>query len=400
MSYFKLPNLPYVQTIPLNISFDINNTFDDTVNDTRINKTLVQYLHNIKSEIDDHGKQWDMYKKYTNSYEFIHTNIPCMNISICKLKPLSRSFFKLIEMNKMINLTKSFSSNCKTFHLAEGPGGFIEAISYIRNNKNDKYYGMTLINDNNHDVPGWRKTKKFLDAHPNVIIDNGITGDGDLFKIENLNHCYRKYGGTMDLITADGGFDFSVHFNNQESDSINLILCQVTFAIAMQKKGGTFVVKMFDTFTQASLGVIYLLSLVYSDVHFVKPNTSRSANSEKYLICEDFKLKDPSEIINNLTPIFSSTKQIQRLFSIEIPYFYKCKVEEYNAIFGQQQIETIATTLNLMNKSSSNERLDIIKNIHIKKCVSWCKKCDLPINEIIDHHNVFNKSIGRANKAW
>ena len=63
--------------------------------------------------------------------------------------------------------------NMTSFHLAEGPGGFIEAVCYMRNNPNDTYYGMTLTN-NDSKCPGWKKSKKFLEEHPNVIIEKGI----------------------------------------------------------------------------------------------------------------------------------------------------------------------------------------------------------------------------------
>ena len=48
-----------------------------------------------------------------------------------------------------------------TFHLAEGPGGFIEAIAHKRNNIGDTYYGMTLLDDN-PSVPAWKKSGEFL----------------------------------------------------------------------------------------------------------------------------------------------------------------------------------------------------------------------------------------------
>ena len=59
-----------------------------------------------------------------------------------------------------------------TFHLAEGPGGFIEAICNRRNNPEDEYYGMTIIFDETDDnVPAWHKTGHFLSQHPNVTIE-------------------------------------------------------------------------------------------------------------------------------------------------------------------------------------------------------------------------------------
>ena len=46
-------------------------------------------------------------------------------------------FFKLIEIYKHFNILSSYNS-LKSFHLAEGPGGFIEATAYLRKNKFDK----------------------------------------------------------------------------------------------------------------------------------------------------------------------------------------------------------------------------------------------------------------------
>ena len=69
-----------------------------------ISNSLCDYLYDIKKEIDARERDWDIYKKYTNPYEFIHTTIPGYKFSISKLKPLSRSFYKMIEIIKIFNL--------------------------------------------------------------------------------------------------------------------------------------------------------------------------------------------------------------------------------------------------------------------------------------------------------
>ena len=45
---------------------------------------------------------------------------------------------------------------------------------------------------------------------------------------------------------------------------------------------------MFDTFTHASIDILYILSSLYEKVYFYKPQTSRPGNSEKYIICKKF----------------------------------------------------------------------------------------------------------------
>ena len=67
------------------------------------NVSLKQYLKNIKAEIDKVHDKWDALKKYTNKYEFINTSVssqvePNIKASVCAYKPISRSFFKMIEI--------------------------------------------------------------------------------------------------------------------------------------------------------------------------------------------------------------------------------------------------------------------------------------------------------------
>ena len=58
----------------------------------------------------------------------------------------------------MLHFDEDFGNSINSFHLAEGPGGFIEAMTHLRQQfKNDKYYGMTLINENCNIIPVWKK---------------------------------------------------------------------------------------------------------------------------------------------------------------------------------------------------------------------------------------------------
>ena len=76
---------------------------------------------------------------------------------------------------------------------------------------------------------------------------------------QNFIHCYTKYKNSMDIITGDGGFDFSVNYNKQEEKSISLIFAQCIYASIMQKVGGSFILKIFDLFTLPSIQTIFFL---------------------------------------------------------------------------------------------------------------------------------------------
>lgn len=385
MNSFVLPNI----NIP-NIHDKIFVEINDIEIDGTISKILNVYLNRIKIQIDNNQEKWDIYKKYTNTYEYIHSIIPNSKQSVCTLKPLSRSFYKMIEICHNFNIINELPQVCKTFHLAEGPGGFIEAIVSLRNNKNDTYYGMTL-NDNDVNVPGWKKSNHFLKSNPNVIIENGQDNTGNLLNKENLEYCFKLYNNSMDLITADGGFDFSQDFNRQEITSLKLIYAQVCYAIAMQKKNGTFILKVFDLFTQASLDILFLLCCLYKNVTIVKPNTSRIANSEKYIVCKKFKLETSNMILYELLKSFDyldTQMNLNRILRFDIPHYFINKIEDCNSLFGQIQIENISSTLNLIDNYRT-EKVESLKKFNISKSISWCQKYNLPYNSNIKTVNQF-----------
>ena len=97
MSYFLLPQVNN-KLIPSNLEIIIGESKNI------ISKSLYSYLNDMKGQICNYSSQWDIYKKYTNSYEYIHTIIPFTKQSVCKLKPLSRSFYKLIEIYNLLEL--------------------------------------------------------------------------------------------------------------------------------------------------------------------------------------------------------------------------------------------------------------------------------------------------------
>ena len=415
-----------------------------------ISNSLSSYLYEIKEELEKIEKEWDVFKKYTNPYEYIHSIIPMKKKCISKHKPLSRSYFKMIEMFKIFDFFPS--SNRKsdfttpfdimsrqdltfenfnginnkspnkynfreqslkiigidskdqeynydlqpinTFHLAEGPGGFIEALVGLRKCSLDNYVGMTILDNNNDsNIPAWKKSEYFLKHNKNVFIEKGVDNTGNILSLENFEYCKDKYASKMDLVTADGGFDFSIDFNNQEINISRLLFAQVSFALIMQKKGGSFILKIFDSFMQHTIDILFILSSFYEKVYIIKPQTSRYANSEKYIVCKGFLFSKIDNYYNLLYNAFekmlSSQEYIRRFININIPLSFIVRLEEYNAIFGQQQIENIYYTLSLIKNKNKQEKIDNLIKMNIQKCILWCIKYNIPYNQINNDTNIF-----------
>jgi hypothetical protein len=134
MLYFLLPKVH--SSIQNHIKCTAKNQ-EDTMINTYISQSLFYYLSIIKEKIKDE-EQWDAYKKYTNPYEYIQTIVPHNKKSVAKYKPLSRAYFKMIELLEYFHLNTA-DTPISSFHLAEGPGGFIEALANIRSCEKDKY---------------------------------------------------------------------------------------------------------------------------------------------------------------------------------------------------------------------------------------------------------------------
>jgi 23S rRNA U2552 (ribose-2'-O)-methylase RlmE/FtsJ len=343
-------------------------------------------------KIDKIEKDWNIFKKYTNPYEYINTLIPYVKKSVSKYKHLSRSYFKMLEILETFDIHFD-QPRIQTFHLAEGPGGFIEAIIDNRKSIQDLYIGMTLMDDKNDtNIPAWKQSDYFLKKNPNIYIETGQDKTGNILSIDNFIYCSEKYGSSMDFITADGGFDFSLDFNSQENSIAKLLFAQMCFALTMQKKGGSFVLKVFDCFMHHTVDLLYILASFYENVYIYKPDTSRYANSEKYVVCKGFLYSNYTTFFPFLHRAFEKMTSfnivgkelyVYRFLNIQLSSFFITKLEEYNAFFGQKQIENIHFTISLIDNKHKQDKIYSLIKTNINKCIQWCIKYHVEYVEIL-----------------
>lgn len=409
----NIPNISLIY-LPLN-----KNGFVDILS---INLEYTLKLKKAKNKINKiNYNLWEDIKKYTNPYELIyifnnHNNhqlprthnkyINENNIkSISNIRPLSRSFFKMIEIiYEFIPNIFNEKNIINSLHIAEGPGGFIESTRYIRKQilydiSNDRAFGITLIDGTHKNVPAWKQSNIFLKNHPEVIISTGIDGTGNIYNTDNIlfldnqikEHCITSYDtlentGLIDFITADGGFDYSIEYNYQEQASSKLIFSQIITALKCQKMGGDFVCKFFELNSYLTVEMLYILYLSYKKITIYKPFTSRIANSEKYIICNGYVGID----VNFLDELFNvlkdwnnknnnHNKTLNQLF-IEIPILFIHKINDLNKIITDNQIQSINNIINnITNKTNLNKdwkTQNLQKNIINAR--NWCKKYKIP----------------------
>ena len=344
-------------------------------NDNRnIDNLLQEKLNKHKETISNYKSKWDMYKKNTNIYEYVYTSNK--SLSICNIFPISRSYFKIHEILNDLNILDNLQ-NISITCIAEAPGGFIENILYnCENNDIDikNIYGITLKQESS---PYWNS--KILENNLIELL-YGVDDTGDICNIHNLNDFVNKIKkNTCDLITSDGGIDYSNDYNNQEQDSYNFIYSEILLALSIQKPGGTFILKVFDLFDYKSIQLLYLLYISYSDIYIHKPHTSRSTNSEKYIVCKNYLKKD--NIVELLKSNYNQT------INIYISLLFIKNINIYNYIYVSNQIKIIINTINNIKK---NIKINKPSNFQIKKSIEWCLKYKLQINKFfIDSNKSF-----------
>ena len=382
------------------ITLTPNNSTNELINKIQTSKSFnsVNFcieIHSILSKykeyIDEHYEEWDKFKHYMNKYALLNYNSFTQYYKpIALYEPISRAYYKLWEIVYNFKLINK-KTNLTYCALAEGPGGFVECfINYRKRYYSefiDNVFCMTLKKNNKYKNHEWNKIKHFMYKKKTKIkILYGADQTGNLYNIENILYLYNTLP-KCDFVTGDGGFDYSINFNKQEQLSYRLLFCEIVSAFCILKKGGHFILKIFDIHTNVTIQMIYLLNCLFKKLHIIKPFTSRPANSEKYVICESFK-----EITTvNLNILFDMVKKwesvskenlyICNLFDFKISNSFKVVLSMANYYFTRKQITSILQTLYILNNKKEFYKL---RNDYLQKqviyCLIWCELYDQNIN--------------------
>lgn len=355
-------------------------------------------LQHCKNDIDHYYQEgkWDDYKKVTNPYEYVFLSWNRRSSrSVATRQPLSRSYFKMIELWKLLDMTKYLQDlvtrdeGLITAHAAEGPGGFIEACTEMcsRNTWTFKSASAITLRSEAKNVPGWRKALRFLTNNPQISIHDGMDGTGDILVNTNqdafVRHVLEANPLGVHVFTADGGFDFSNDYNAQEDAILPLLLAETLIGLRTLAKGGCMIIKCFDTTEQPTLDLLWLISRAFCHWGMVKPLTSRAGNAERYIIGKGF-LGDACDIIEILTMYQSRGKFNERILQSIDCDEYRGMVMKVCSL--QEKIEhlelcVIRETLDLIRFTETNSIRTFVKS-NVQRSIEWC----IAHNEEISGH--------------
>jgi len=338
-------------------SVDDDDFFDFPDGEIIVFNKLLKVLNTTKRMIDDNPYKWNRCKKYINNYEYIYTS-SFSKKNICLKKPISRSYFKILEILKRFKIDRISNVDC----IAEAPGGFIEYFNELGCSIN----AISLIS-NDSSIPHWNNN---ILQNSNINILSGLDNTGDIYKLLNIFHYVKTSGkNKRDIVTGDGGFDYTTNFNQQELDSYSLIYSEILMGLLLLKEGGIFICKIFDIMYLKTIKLLYLLKISFNKMYIVKPSMSRDTNSEKYLVCIDYKgynYKTTNLMIHNF----------QKDLNINVPKKFISIIRKYNEIYTEKQISEIKKGINM----SDNKVIKYPTNTQIIIGEKWCKDHNLSLN--------------------
>lgn len=247
-----------------------------------------------------------------------------------------------------------------------GPGGCSEYVLWRNDGWNAKGFGYTTRGDYEF------HTEMFRMGSPDSFDPfYGANDDGHIFDPDNISTFMEYVKAQTDdklgahLIMCDGGF--YVKNNNQEIISKHLYLCLVLLAVGVIRPGGNAILKVFDLYTPFSVGLVYILTKSYRKVSIVKPVSSRVANSERYLVCQN-RLNEDNLFMSYLFSIsqvlWENRHGEHDIINIISPETIKEEEKFYNFIrnsnndLARRQIEGLKCLLGVLHGTEQPERVD------------------------------------------
>lgn len=419
---------PYLSNNSCEIKSDIRteNTDHIPIDETIVDRESYESLLELKRKVDKppEGMKQDTWDRiYREALQIVY---PFENVPNSIF--MDRAGLKIANTDAIYNVTRGIKpglikmrSDLKLSYcsIAEGPGAFVQYIQFRY--PNSVGFGMTLKTDDSK-----------LDWNLNLIDQSkfipvyGEDGTGNLYKNWSYleKEIRRTYPEGVLLVTADGGFEVkSTPPEKRETESGRLLLTQFLTGISVVQTGGNFVCKLFETLTPISKQLIWILSCCFKRISFFKPISSRTTNTERYIVCEDAnpnryqyisllsnandsynslamedktkesmedKTDDPS-LLNSITNQYN----VVNLFSNNLPDDFILWLKEQNQLSIDRQYKILENIDKVMLAMANNDPIPIVNQYEydINKLLIIWNLPDRPIVIRAERYNMEQRSI-------
>ena len=198
----------------------------------------------------------------------------------------ARSVYKLKEIHYNYNILSPTSS--KFVDLCAAPGSWTQMLRILtKSNKNAKIVSVDI---------------------QDIVPIEGVTIiKGDITRQETIEKILSNFNDEkIDVVIFDGAPDVTGLIDIDMYMQVELIIFALVIVMKLLKKGGTFVAKMFkvgavDDMKEIIRDNLYAVKsdfyyekvkILFDNIFYFKPSSSRASSHETYLICENFGIED------------------------------------------------------------------------------------------------------------
>ena len=372
MSYYILPkiNTELILDPCLHLSMDKITPY--------ISQSLVNYLTKASTSLNnllkfDTTYTFKFLNQLINPYEYLFSNVPNSNLSICKVKPASKIYYDILEIYNTLKLTECLpEKNMRSLYHGSNGSCVLEYMQSFRENYEDI---NILIEPILH--------KQITTPLNNANIQDDTTYTPVPHDISSI--CDYIYFELPDKVYLD------------TNKYILGLLKAVKFILMYQSLDGCIILKLGHTYYKPVIDILYIISSLYNKTYIIKPNTSNNIYDEKYLVCKTF-ISTPQKrgaYFDKIDKMYTICYReqyeinIQSIVKNEINMYFLNKMEECNIIIGQQQIDVYDQMINLVKNKNKTDKIETIRKHNIQKCINWCDKYKLPCNKFADKINIF-----------
>lgn len=250
------------------------------------------------------------------------------------VKPISRAFFKLVEVMR----TCALNPSTRTLHLCDAPGGFAQAICVLcpdvkeiivtsRRKMGSPLFASALMKDRR-------------------VFELDLSDDSDI-QAAGVRDQICKDVQNCSLITADGAVDNETQPELTEAVTARLLFYEVMTALRVQVAGGDFVLKVFGISLDITREFLAMLAICYETISIVKPFTSRSINDERYIVCQTFLPEQAVSFLALDKEYANSSLPYLVSLGFDIDPAWLKEVDELVYLLNQNQYRSINKALSL-----------------------------------------------------
>ena len=370
---------------------------------------LKNKLNSVKTKLDEiykikmAGRIMRLFDPFATTKYGIAKRLNTSNVTNAWLKG-----YEMLYHYDLIPLTKSIE-RFVYFDNASFPGSFILATNHIVKTmsqiKKFEWHASSLIAVTDINKEPLADCYNLYTNYPDKWLMNELN-NGDITDEKNIldfqMQFKNKYGDahSVDLYTCDLGTDVSNNYNEQEEIHFMLNLCQIVCGLSVLKSGGHMLIKHYTIFEPFTISYVSLLSNLFETVIITKPISSKTTNSEIYLVCKNylypFSQDSPQQCIYDLFMKIIRSKQINnqnsKLYHLISSTYIKPQIKDIaNAVLNifNNQICALNLFIEIIENYADAQQLENymykVRRINKKYVLDFYK---LPINPINKIHQL------------